>query len=78
MKSGKLILASASAIDSAKGYYIVIPEIRPTAPIVSEFCNWIRREAEKTLHVTGPSPGRSAQREDLRQAYNVVTNLQQP
>ena len=78
LKSGKLVLASASAIDSTKGYYIVIPENRPTASIVTELCNWMLREAERTLHVTRSSPGRLAQHENLRQEHNVVTKLQQP
>ena len=72
MGRGKLVLASTSAIESSKGYYIAIPENRPTAPIVTELCNWILREAEQTLHASRSATSASVPGHELPHRHNVV------
>lgn len=78
LRRGKLVLASTSAVESSKGYYIAIPENRPTAPIVTELCAWILREAEQTLNASHSATYASDSGHELPQRHNVVPKRQQP
>ena len=77
LRRGKLVLASASAIESSKGYYIAIPDNRPTAPIVTELCNWILREAELTLHESRRDSDALVAGNELHQEHDLVPKMQQ-
>ena len=44
LRTGKLVVASSSVIESPDSYYLAIPDNRPTAPAVSKFCEWLLSE----------------------------------
>ena len=48
LRTGKLVIASNAAIESDSGYYLAIPQNRPTAEVVELFRDWILGEAGKT------------------------------
>ena len=45
LRTGKLVIASQSAIDSDSGYYLAIPDNRPTPPAVESLRDWLLAQA---------------------------------
>ena len=55
LRTGKLVIVSQSAIESDSGYYLAIPENRPTAPAVESLRDWLLAQAASATTIRTPA-----------------------
>ena len=55
LRTGKLVIVSQSAIESDSGYYLAIPENRPTAPAVDSLRDWLLAAAASATTTRTPA-----------------------
>lgn len=55
LRTGKLVIASQSVLESDSGYYLAIPEHRPTPPAVEALRDWLIAEAASSAKARMPA-----------------------
>ena len=55
LRTGKLVIVSQSAIESDSGYYLAIPENRPTTPAAESLRDWLLAQAASATTIRTPA-----------------------